>query len=305
VYVAKKEERPIRLKIVVTEDTSFRQRCTFAWSKFSRIDHANVLSAHDMVTDKQLVFASDYVPTVSLADYLLRGHHCSRNEIVHIVESVARALEIGASEGLPHLNLKPTNVLLAGQRGELPKVYVTDFGMGRQSWDHVSLEIGDVRPADLPYIPPECLTDTPHERSDVYSLGVIAHALLTGSNGTVPNPGLMLWAYSNGVTLPLADVEDLPGKVAAALSSATTHMPGKRPASSTEFSRLLAYALEVAQSTDTTSVAALPAGVRDTPQVSDDEKAFMRAFEIVAIVIVMALLACVCTLLIAKVVGLA
>jgi serine/threonine protein kinase len=317
VYRGKKTARPARLKVITTDDAGFRQRCTEAWNPFRKLKHANVLTAREMVADRQLAFATDYVASISLARYLARGGRCPRQLVLHIVASIASALDAGASEGLLHLNLKPTNVLLAETSGRPPYVYVTDFGMARQSWKHVALEIGDVPPADLLFVPPECFVASPHKRSDIYSLGMIAYVLLGGPDvAAVPDAGLMLWAHANETTPPIPNFNRFTDGVAHILTVATARTPDERPASGLEFSQLLARALHVVRDdhvviaidvpdgpTGQAAPAVVSTGERDTSHEPRDR--LISVVEIIAIIIIAALVSCACTVILLKASGLA
>lgn len=306
VYHAKKAARSARLKVITTDDACFRQRCTEAWDSFGRVEHANILTAREMIEDRQLMFATDYVSATSLARCLARGAHRSEDFVVHIVSNIASALDAGISEGLRHLNLKPTNVLLGESRNGPPHIYVTDFGMARHSWKHVPLEIGEVPPADLLFIPPECLVASPHERSDVYSLGMIAYVLLGGWSGNVdPDPGLMLWAYANETAPLILNFDDFADDVADVLASAAARSPSDRPASGSEFSLRLASALHVEQDQTTAiRVSEIVTGETGTTVVAHEDRP-VSVLEIAAIIIVTALVSCICTVILLRASGLA
>jgi serine/threonine-protein kinase len=308
VYRASKAARPARLKMITADDASFRWRCIDAWCRFSGIDDPNILVAREMITDRQVAFVSDYAPAISLAEYLASGVSVPVNDIVHIVEGIARALDAGASGGLWHLNLKPTNVLLDGNAHGTPRVYVTDFGMARQSWEHISLEVGEILPADLLFIPPECLSIAPHSRSDVYSLGAIAYSLLGGSNEAAAlNPGVMLWAYANGLSLTVLNLEAFDDDVASILASATSRIPEERPASGLEFSTRLAEALGLKRDEDATTTA-VPVSLVGANGIGDAVPANIRyasLFELFITAAVVTLVSCICTVLVLKLSGLA
>jgi serine/threonine protein kinase len=100
--------------------------------------------------------------------------------IVWLLRGVAEGLSKAHSCGFLHLDLKPSNILLAA--GACPML--ADFNLSQRSdeqWDEVG--------GTVPYMAPEQLRRFLRQKevpltaaADVYALGVIAHELLTGEH---------------------------------------------------------------------------------------------------------------------------
>jgi serine/threonine-protein kinase len=104
--------------------------------------------------------------------------------VVHILRQVCDSLEEAHSYGLVHRDIKPANIHLGrlGLREDFVKVL--DFGLVR-SFDGPSEEsltgAAGMTPGTPAYMAPEMAHDrTVDGRADIYSLGCVAHYLLTG-----------------------------------------------------------------------------------------------------------------------------
>jgi tetratricopeptide (TPR) repeat protein len=140
-----------------------------------RVTHPNVCRVHDVVEDGDPAFITmEYVPGESLAGRLERGD-LPLAACLRVLAGVARGLAAAHAAGVVHRDLKPANVLLRADSGE---PVVVDFGVAVESAGD-----GDgTRAGTRGYIAPEHLAGAaPDERSDLYSLGVLAHRLAAGA----------------------------------------------------------------------------------------------------------------------------
>ena len=127
-------------------------------------------------------FTMPYVEGASLRARLDRGPR-GIVEATGILKDVARALEVAHSHGVVHRDIKPDNVLLAGNSAT-----VTDFGIAkaltaaRETSTGSTLTAAGVSLGTPMYMPPEQAAGDPtlDHRSDIYSFGVLAYELLAG-----------------------------------------------------------------------------------------------------------------------------
>ncbi len=132
----------------------------------------------------------------TLAERLAARGPLSSNEAGPLVVQMAEGLAAAHRSGVVHRDFKPGNVILVPS-GEGPRAVVTDFGVACLSGEGPSLS-REGRPllsGTLGYLAPELAAGqqaTP--ASDIYSLGVVIHELLSGARppaaGSPPAAGL-------------------------------------------------------------------------------------------------------------------
>ncbi len=112
-----------------------------------------------------------------------RNRSISRRQIIELLVGVARGVQHAHERGVIHRDLKPANILVDGS-GQ-PRIL--DFGIARITDADVRVttlqtSVGQIV-GTVAYMSPEQASGNPgaiDERSDVYSLGVVAYELLTG-----------------------------------------------------------------------------------------------------------------------------
>ncbi len=149
-----------------------------------RITHDNVVRALEFGTEEagpaegSCYIVMELIEGRRLSDVLKSGG-LDLDRAAHVALGVARALEAAHAHGVVHRDIEPSNVLLARTRhGE--QVKVLDFGVARLQSDDTLTEPGH-KLGTAEYMSPEYVDDGELDaRSDLYSLGVLVYALVTG-----------------------------------------------------------------------------------------------------------------------------
>ena len=183
--------RPVALKLLAPDragDRDFRERFQREWRMTAAIDHPNVIPVYAAgEQDGSLYLVMRYVSGTDL-HALLRDEGALEPALAaHVVAQLASALDAAHGAGLVHRDVKPANVLLAGDHA-----YLSDFGLTRLAGSDTGLTQSGQWIGTVEYSSPEQLrgfrTDA---RADVYSLGCVLFAALTGrppfTHGTVPS----------------------------------------------------------------------------------------------------------------------
>jgi tetratricopeptide (TPR) repeat protein len=144
----------------------------------AKLLHPNIVVTHDAASDEKTsvpFIAMELVTGGSLADRIEREGPLAWREASRLVVLLARGLEYAHREGVVHRDVKPANVLLTAEG--VPKI--ADFGIAKLEDAHLT-HTGAVIGTPY-YMSPEQLEGGAIDgRSDLFSLGSLFYALLTG-----------------------------------------------------------------------------------------------------------------------------
>src|SRR5262249_26445525 len=96
------------------------------------------------------------------------------------LRQIAEALEAAHSQEIVHRDLKPENIMLARTGSCTEIVKVIDFGVARIALPLEPNRLSTVMVGTLGYMALEQVLGRASAASDIYSLAVIAHEMLTG-----------------------------------------------------------------------------------------------------------------------------
>jgi eukaryotic-like serine/threonine-protein kinase len=194
VYRARQKSlnRIVALKIVLRGATAtqadlarFRGEAETA----ARLNHPNMVPVYEVGQHEGLpYFTMKYVPGTTLAQRLVDGPLSGR-EAARLLAPVSRAIAAAHQQGVLHRDLKPSNILIDDEG----RPYVSDFGLAKRVLSDAVEESQDFRLAQLTqtgailgtpgYMSPEQAAGSRGVlgvSADVYSLGAILYAMLTG-----------------------------------------------------------------------------------------------------------------------------
>ncbi len=177
VWLARDERlgRDVAVKILgANADDQFRERFADEARRAASVVHPNVVTVFDEGRDGDDSFmVMEYVRGKTLRDVVRERGPLPAHEAARIVAQVAAALDAAHEAGVIHCDVKPANVILTDQG----TAKLADFGIARAARGPREHElIGTAR-----YIAPERVAgEAPTERSDIYSLGLVAYELLAG-----------------------------------------------------------------------------------------------------------------------------
>ncbi len=174
--------RPIALKTILVDHLGSETRASFerrflAEARIAaRLSHPGIVVVHDFGRDPKsglLFIALECLSGETLAHKLAQGTLPAWRDALRIVGRVAAALHHAHQQGVVHRDVKPANVMILPS-GE-PKIM--DFGIAHAEQVGAETESGGT---PLYMSPEQALGEAVDGRSDLFSLGAIAYALLTG-----------------------------------------------------------------------------------------------------------------------------
>jgi serine/threonine-protein kinase len=168
------------LKVLAPElamDPGFLQRFQREIDSLSRLDHPNIVRFIEAgVENGRHYYAMEYVDGESLEAAMLTRGRLPWREVLEIAIQLAPALRHVHDHGIIHRDIKPPNIL----RTATGAVKLTDFGIAKLfASRHLTATGGIIGTAE--YISPEqAAGKVVGKRSDLYCLGAVLYALLTG-----------------------------------------------------------------------------------------------------------------------------
>lgn len=173
--------RMIALKVLSSEwveNDEFRQRFLAEARLAATIEHPNILPIYDAgETDGHLYIAMRLVDGTDLRRLLERDGRLTLERTLTLIEAAAAALDAAHDRGLVHRDVKPANLLLAGEH-----LYLSDFGIAkiaaaRREFTRTGMFVGT-----LDYASPEQIRNEELDgRADLYSLGCVLFHCLAGA----------------------------------------------------------------------------------------------------------------------------
>lgn len=246
-------DRSVAIKIIrphLADDENVRARLRVEAQLAGKLHHPGIVDVFDYGEDEEdgkpvPFLVMPLIDGAPLSALLAERGELSTGETMAIVSGIAAALEVAHEAGIVHRDLKPGNILVTPDG----RVMLVDFGIAHAAGGEPLTQTGAlVGTAD--YLSPEQAAGrTATSVSDLYSLGVVAYACLTG--------GLPFHRDSD-IATALAhlqdDVPDLPETVPddarTLVDALLAKEPTARPSS--------AHAVSVAAAAMATSIPAPP-----------------------------------------------
>jgi serine/threonine protein kinase len=234
------------------EEKEFRLRFMNEAQAAGRLHHSGIVAVFDVGENPENhdpYIVLEYVQGESLNRILSREKKLSLERSLKLAEEIADALDYAHAQGVIHRDIKPANILIT-QDG---RAKIADFGIAKLNLAHFTVP-GRVLGTPA-YMAPEQLSgEAVDGRSDLFSLGVILYALVTGHSpfqGTSATTVCFKVANREPIAASALDMT-LPPQLDAVISRAMAKDPNERYQRGSDFAddlRILQQSFKITSST--------------------------------------------------------
>jgi serine/threonine protein kinase len=242
--VRDRDGRTVALKVLRDElgqDEAYRRRLAREARAAAEVDHPNlagVLEAGE--ADGRAFLAVRYVDGRSLADALSADGPLEMPRLLRLAAEVGAGLDALHQRGLVHRDVKPANIMLAGDGTAV----LCDLGLAKGLAYTVLTRPGQVL-GTVDYLAPELIGGEPAgPASDLYALGCVLFECIAGAP-PFAGRGLLRIGMAHLQEEPgdpAAARVDIPPAVSWTVRQALAKDPRRRPPTGTAFSRMLRLA---------------------------------------------------------------
>ncbi len=223
-------DRPVALKIMESRyagDQHFLTRFQREARAVARLAHPGLVAVYDQgIEGRHPYLVMELVEGGTLRELLRERGPMPPHAAAAVLAPVLGGLAVAHAAGLVHRDIKPENVLIS-ERGE---VKIADFGLVRAVAE-AKITSTSVILGTADYLSPEQVsTGDADARSDVYSVGVLAYELLTGTTPFTGDSPLAV-AYQRmdyDVPAPGAMIAGVPRQFDDLVRHATARDPARR-----------------------------------------------------------------------------
>ncbi|MDP2955266.1 MAG: serine/threonine-protein kinase [Longimicrobiales bacterium] len=249
VYLAQEVrlDRPVALKVLPPDYAArpaLRERLLLEARTAARLSHPHIVPIHAVHEIGDFVlFAMAYVDGETLGKRIREKGPLPPRDAARILREVSWALAYAHAQGVVHRDVKPDNILLEAGSG---RALVTDFGIAHVSAEVGLTAVGEVLGTPEFMSPEQAGGEAVDAKSDLYSLGVVGHYMLSGR---LPFQGATAAAtlakHLTQPAPPLASVAPaLPVALTQAVDRCLEKDPAERFADGEELADALTQALE-------------------------------------------------------------
>jgi serine/threonine protein kinase len=246
-------DRDVAIKVLhehLSFEQTFQERFEREGKFVAGFHHPHIVQVYDSASVETDDIPIYYMVMPYLTGSTLEGvisEHRQRNEsiptnvIIKLLHEIASALDYAHARGMIHRDIKPANIIYDSH----DRAILTDFGIARLV-DMGNLTVEGMTIGTPAYMSPEQAQGLEiDQQADIYSLGVIAYELITGTppfgDGTIS----VMLQHVNAPVPQISDILNMPNDSLDAVMNRVLAKSSKyRYPTATEFAEELSNALQ-------------------------------------------------------------
>lgn len=218
----------------------------------SHLNHKNIVTIHDFgVTSDDVAFlVMEYLDGPTLDQIIKTDGRISIERFMQIFPQVCAGLQHAHKKGIVHRDIKPSNLMIVDTEDEKDVVKIVDFGLAKPSQQDAEKHLtqtGIVLGTPLFMSPEQCRGREIDFRTDIYSLGCVMYAAITGKYPFEGESTMdTLYMHIAEPPPPFSQTVpelNLPHTLETVIFKALSKEPSQRPTSMQELSQSLMTAL--------------------------------------------------------------
>jgi serine/threonine protein kinase len=242
-------DREVAIKVIkaASDERATHERFRREARTAARLSHPNIVPLYAFgEVEGMPYFVMGYVRGESLGDRLRRDGRIPEEDARRILAEIADGLDHAHRQGVVHRDVKPDNVLLDDESG---RALLTDFGLARGVGGTETVTQHGSVVGTPQYMSPEQASGRADidGRSDIYSLGVMAYAMIAGR---LPFDGTSAAdVLSKQITQEPAPLASMAPTVSGAMAQAVQRCLAKDPGARWQDAHSLELALGMPEET--------------------------------------------------------
>lgn len=256
----------------------FRARATRA----SRLAHPGVAAVYEVVADTDRAYAVvEFVDGPDLRTHIDTIGRLSTSEAAEVAAQIAATLAHVHQEGLTHLGLGPSSVIL-GPHG---RARIVDLGLGPDGlFDADSTDAGAIA-GRAQYLAPEQIRgEATSTSTDVFALGLLLYEMLTGAPARAAAAATNVAACATTAIPSIGRVQrDIPPRLGALIDRAVAPHPRDRPEADVLAAALGPFRRDATPPGGTPTTTVATPSPRTAPQRSSRRTAAAVALTLIAV----------------------
>src|SRR6202049_2750787 len=226
---------PVTLKLINEKyigDESMQLRFLREARAAARLRHSNVASVlHLGRTGSSYFYAMEFVEGETLEKLIQRSGRLEVKLALEIATQVAAGLAAVHKQKLVHRDIKPSNIMVSVEEGSTVTAKIIDLGLAKPAPEaptEAAISIPGAFAGTPAFASPEQFAGVGVDiRSDLYSLGVVLWAMVTGQAVFRGSPAELMYQHQHA-PLPIERLKDIPQPVVVLLERLLEKDPAQR-----------------------------------------------------------------------------